>query len=150
GRAQRGTVAIFPNNRRALLAFVHDVLMAALSLAASLYLRLGDEAVDYRPQLTATYIVGFMLIAAIVFLLTGLYRGIWRYASVPDLFNIVRAVTLTVAVFLAVMFVLTRLEALPRSTMLINWFVLIALLGAPRLGYRLFKDRGLDHLLERT
>jgi len=143
-------VAIFSNNRRALLAFVHDVLMAALSLAAALYLRLGDDVVDYRPQLTATYIVGFTLIAAIVFLLTGLYRGIWRYASLPDLFNIVRAVTLTVAVFLPVMFVLTRLEALPRSTLLINWFVLIALLGAPRLAYRLFKDRGLDHILERA
>ncbi len=124
--------------------------MAALSLAVALYLRLGGEAVDYQPQLTATYIVGFTLIAAIVFLLTGLYRGIWRYASLPDLFNIVRAVTLTVAVFLPVMFVLTRLEALPRSTLLIDWFVLIALLGAPRLAYRLFKDRGLDHILERA
>ena len=143
-------MAIFSNNRRALLAFVHDVLMAALSLAAALYLRLGDDVVDYQPQLTATYIVGFTLIAAIVFLFTGLYRGIWRYASLPDLFNIVRAVTLTVAVFLPVMFVLTRLEALPRSTLLINWFVLIALLGAPRLAYRLFKDRGLDHILERA
>jgi FlaA1/EpsC-like NDP-sugar epimerase len=143
-------VAIFPNNRRALLAFAHDVLMAALSLVVALYLRLGGEVVDYRPQLTATYVVGFTLIAAIVFLLTGLYRGIWRYASLPDLFNIVRAVTLTVAVFLPVMFVLTRLEALPRSTLLIDWFVLIALLGAPRLAYRLFKDRGLDHILERA
>src|SRR5215510_12075928 len=143
-------VAIFPNNRRAFLAFVHDVLMAALSLAASLYLRLGGEAVDYQPRLTATYIVGFSLIAGAVFLFTGLYRGIWRYASLPDLFNIVRAVTLTVAVFLPVMFVLTRLEALPRSTFLINWFVLTALLGAPRLAYRLFKDRGLDHILERA
>ena len=47
--------------------------------------------------------------------------------------------TITVAVFLPVMFVLTRLEALPRSTLLINWFVLIALLGAPRLAYRLFR-----------
>ena len=33
--------------------------------------------------------------------------------------------------------------------MLIDWLVLIALLGGPRLGYRVFKDRGLDHLLER-
>ena len=48
------------------------------------------------------------------------------------------------------MFVLTRLEALPRSTLLIDWFVLIALLGAPRLAYRLFKDRGLDHIFERA
>jgi FlaA1/EpsC-like NDP-sugar epimerase len=90
------------------------------------------------------------LIAAVVFLLTGLYRGIWRYASLPDLFNITRAVSLTVLVFLPVMFVLTRLQALPRSTLLIDWFVLIALLGGPRLAYRLFKDRGLDHVLERV
>src|ERR1700751_4348386 len=143
-------VAIFPNNRRAFLAFIHDVLMAALSGVVSLYLRRGAEIVDYKPRLTSTYILSFTVIAASVFLLTGLYRGIWRYASLPDLFNIARAVTLTVAVFLAVMFVLTRLEALPRSTLLIDWFVLIALLGAPRLAYRLFKDRGLDHIFERA
>jgi FlaA1/EpsC-like NDP-sugar epimerase len=143
-------VAIFPNNRRALLAFVHDVLMAALSVVVSLYLRLGGDIVDYKPRLTITYILSFTVIAASVFLLTGLYRGIWRYASLPDLFNIARAVTITVAVFLPVMFVITRLEALPRSTLLIDWFVLIALLGAPRLAYRLFKDRGLDHILERA
>src|SRR5215468_9426261 len=143
-------VAILPNNWRALLAFLHDVLMAALSVVVALYLRIGGEIVDYQPRLTITYILSFTLIAASVFLLTGLYRGIWRYASLPDLFNITRAVTLAVAVFLPVMFVLTRLEALPRSTLLIDWFVLIALLGAPRLAYRLFKDRGLDHIFERT
>jgi len=55
-----------------------------------------------------------------------------------------------VLVFLTVVFVFTRLETLPRSTLLINWLVLIALLGGPRLGYRLFKDRGLDHIMERA
>ena len=143
-------MGILPNNRRAVFAFVHDVAMAALSLVVSLYLRLGSEIVGYEPRLTALYVVSFTVIAASVFRLTGLYRGIWRYASLPDLFNIARAVSLTVLVFLPVMFVLTRLEALPRSTLLINWFVLIALLGAPRLAYRLFKDRGLDHVLERA
>jgi FlaA1/EpsC-like NDP-sugar epimerase len=143
-------VAIFPNNRRALLAFLHDIAMAALSLVVSLYLRIGTDIVGYQSRLTAIYVVSFTLIAACVFLLTGLYRGIWRYASLPDLFNIARAVSLTLLAFLPVMFVLTRLEALPRSTLLIDWFVLVALLGAPRLAYRLFKDRGLDHVLERA
>jgi FlaA1/EpsC-like NDP-sugar epimerase len=143
-------VAIFPNNRRALLAFAHDTAMAALSVVISLYLRLGGEIVGYKPPLTATYVVCFTLIAAAVFLVTGLYRGIWRYASLPDLFNIARAVTLAIAIFLPVMFVITRLDALPRSTLLIDWFVLVALLGGPRLAYRLFKDRGLDHVLERA
>src|SRR6266699_2129895 len=130
-------VAIFPNNRRALLAFLHDVAMAALSLVASLYLRIGNEIADYEPRLTAIYVVGFTLIAGSVFLLTGLYRGIWRYASLPDLFNIARAVSLAVLVFLPVMFVLTRLETFPRSILLIDGFVLTALLGGPRLAYRL-------------
>jgi O-antigen biosynthesis protein WbqV len=143
-------VAIFPNNRRAFLAFLHDVTIAAVSIVASLYLRLGNDILDYEPKLTAIYVAGFTLIAAGVFLLTGLYRGIWRFASLPDLFNITRAVSLTVLVFLPVMFVLTRLETFPRSILLIDWFVLIALLGGPRLAYRLFKDRGLDHVLERV
>jgi len=143
-------VKIFPNNRRALLAFLHDVMIATVSIVASLYLRLGNSILDYEPKLTAIYVAGFTLIAAGVFLLTGLYRGIWRFASLPDLFNITRAVSLTVVVFLPVMFVLTRLETFPRSVLLIDWFVLIALLGGPRLAYRLFKDRGLDHILERV
>jgi len=146
----RGMVAIFPNNRRALLAYLHDVVMVPLSLVASLYLRIGNDIVHYEPRLTAAYVAAFTLIAAGVFLLTGLYRGIWRFASLPDLFNIARAVTLTVLIFLPVMFVVTRLELLPRSTLLIDWFVLITLLGGPRLAYRLFKDRGLDHILERA
>ena len=98
-------MTIFPNNRRAVFAFVHDIAMAALSFVVSLYLRLGGEIVGYQPRLTAIYVLCFTLIAAGVFLLTGLYRGIWRYASLPDLFNIARAVSLTVLVFLPVMFV---------------------------------------------
>jgi FlaA1/EpsC-like NDP-sugar epimerase len=143
-------VSLLPNSRRALLAFLHDVVMAALSFGAAFYLRLGDDFVRYEPRLTLLYGAMFTGVAAVVFLFTGLYRGIWRYASLPDLFNITRAATLTVLIFLPVMFVFTRLETLPRSTLLINWMVLIAFLGGPRLAYRLFKDRGLDHLLERS
>ena len=124
--------------------------MAALSFGIAFYLRLGDEALRYEPRLTLIHCLVFTGIAAAVFLMTGLYRGIWRYASLPDLFSITRAATLTVLIFLPVTFALTRLETLPRSTLLINWLVLIALLGGPRLGYRLFKDRGLDHVLERS
>jgi len=143
-------VSLLPNSRRALLAFLHDVAMAALSFGAAFYLRLGEDFIRYEPRLTLLYGLMFTGIAAVVFLFTGLYRGIWRYASLPDLFNIARAATLTVLIFLPVMFAVTRLELLPRSTLLINWLVLIAFLGGPRLGYRLFKDRGLDHLLERS
>jgi FlaA1/EpsC-like NDP-sugar epimerase len=143
-------VPLLPNSRRSLLAFLHDLVMAALSFGIASYLRLGDDVWRYQPRFTVFYGMTFAGIAAMAFLYTGLYRGIWRYASLPDLFNITKAATLSVVVFLPVMFLFTRLETLPRSTLFINWLVLIALLGGPRLGYRLFKDRGLDHILERA
>jgi O-antigen biosynthesis protein WbqV len=124
--------------------------MAGVSFALALYLRLGEEMLaKLEPRLIALYGVAFTLVAGAVFLVTRLYRGIWRYASLPDLFNIARAATLTELIFLPVMFLFTRLDTLPRSFLLINWLVLVALLGAPRLAYRLFKDRRLDHLFER-
>ena len=48
------------------------------------------------------------------------------------------------------MFLATRLEGLPRSLVGINWLLLVALLGGPRFAYRVYKDRSLDHLLERA
>ncbi len=143
-------MSIFPKSRRAIFAFLHDLAMAALSFVLAIYLRVGDDMLRIlEPKLIVLYGVAFTLIAGAVFLVTGLYRGIWRYASVPDLFNIARAAALTGLIFLPIMFLFTRLDTLPRSFLLINWLVLVALLGGPRLGYRLFKDRRLDHLFER-
>ena len=134
---------------RAQIAFIHDVVMAAVSFPLSVYLRLGErtasEAQDYL--LPGTILIA--AIAALVFKLSRMHRGIWRYASLDDLVAITKAVTLAILIFLPVLFLLTRLELFPRSVPFINWFVLMALLGGPRFAYRLFKDRRTEHLLER-
>ncbi|MGY0831574.1 polysaccharide biosynthesis protein [Azospirillum argentinense] len=128
---------------RASLVYLHDLTMTAISLVVALYLRVGQQAFDeYRdPLLTGLPIL--VLIGAVAFRFSGLYRGIWRYASVPDLAQLLRAVTMVVLCFVAVMFLLTRLESLPRSLPVILWFVQLVLLGGPRFAYRLVKDRRL-------
>ncbi|MBI4184331.1 MAG: polysaccharide biosynthesis protein [Proteobacteria bacterium] len=134
---------------RSLVAYAHDIVMAAASFVLSLYLRLGGEIATYPVDIIAEATGAFALVAAAVFLPMGLYRGIWRYASINDLVAIARAATLTLLVFLPVMFLLTRLEHIPRSSLVINWFVLMGLLGGPRLLYRLLKDRRLSITLDR-
>jgi FlaA1/EpsC-like NDP-sugar epimerase len=131
-------------------AFAHDVAMAALSFLLSFYLRVGDSLPAYSWKLIAVYDLSFAAIAAAVFWWTGLYRGIWRYASLPDMLALLRAVTIVMLLFFPAMFVLTRLDELPRSLPGINWLVLMALLGGPRFAYRAYKDRGLGHILERV
>ena len=134
---------------RSAVAFVHDVAMAAASFVLALHLRLGDRMLDFVGDSLLPGTAIFAAVAAAVFWAVGLYRGVWRYASMNDLLAIVRGVTLTILVFLPVMFMLSRLEGVPRSTLAINWLVLIFLLGAPRFVYRILKDGGLAHVLER-
>ena len=134
---------------RGYLVYSHDVILTVLSFYVSLYLRLGEKLFSFYPLETLLFsglLFGF--IAAIVFLHQGLYRGVWRYASLNDLIAITRAVTLVILLFLLVMFLWSRLDNFPRSNLAINWFVLMAMLGAPRFIYRLIKDRRLDLRLE--
>jgi O-antigen biosynthesis protein WbqV len=138
-----------PLGRRAVTAFVHDVAMAAVSFPLALWLRLGDHLMEQAGSFLLPGTALFAGVAALVFLLLGLYRGVWRYASLSDLIAILRAVTLVILVYLPVMFLLSRLQGMPRSALAINWFVLAFLLGAPRFLYRVLKDRGFNHLLER-
>ena len=122
--------------------------MAALSFILSVYLRLDLWILEYYSEewLAATLL--FTAIAAIIFWASGLYRGVWRYASLNDLWAIVRAVSLAVVIFAFAMFIWVRLEPLPRSVLVIEWFALMVLLGGPRFFYRLIKDRrfGLENI----
>lgn len=134
---------------RILLALAHDVVMAGLAQLLSIVLRYGELTALVPTGLIVFYTAGFAVIAGCVFLGLGLHRGIWRYTSFPDLMALVRAVTLTVAISGFVFFFATRLEAMPRSTFVICWFVMLALLGGPRFAYRAIKDRGLRNILAR-
>ena len=140
--------ARLPRLNRPSLAFLHDIVMAAGSFALSLYLRLGDMLYIYSPTLLVEGTVLFTVVSAGVFWFMGLYRGVWRYASLNDLAAIARSTTLAVLLFLLAMFLWTRLESLPRSLLVINWFILMAMLGGPRFLYRMVKDRRFEWRLE--
>lgn len=135
---------------RALAALCHDIFMAGLSFVLALGLRLGEGALPHFTNHLLPAWVLFVAVCGIVFWATGLYRGIWRYASMNDLAAIVKAVTIALMIYVPIAFLTTRAVDIPRSSVVINWFVLIFLLGAPRMAYRVFKDRGLRHLLERS
>jgi len=127
---------------RAHVAFAHDVVMAASSFVVALYLRLGDGL--WLLWSNGDLLLGvalFVAVAVPVFLSLRLYRGVWRYASTNDMVGLVRAATLTVLVFTVVLFLVNRLQTVPRSVLIINWLVLLTLLGGPRFIYRNFKDR---------
>lgn len=136
-------------NPRIAVVALHDVTMAAVSFELAVWLRYytygAPQNFGYLWEGTAL----FAATCAVVFWAMGLYRGIWYYASSRDLAAIAKAVTLAMLVFLPLMFALNRLGAFPRTALLINWPILVALLAGPRMLYRLVKDGNLHAVLER-
>ena len=118
-------------------------MVAAVSVGAALYLRLGNATFAMDPATAFTMTVCFAVIAGISFHCFGMYRGLWRYASTVDLLNIVKAVTVAILIFLPLIFTLNRLDPVPRSVPIIQWCLLIVALGGPRFAYRLLRDRPL-------
>lgn len=74
----------------------------------------------------------------------GLARGIWRFASIPDLWNILRAAVLGALVIALSLFLFNRLHGVPRTVLAAYPLCLIMLLGGPRLVYRMWRDYGLS------
>ncbi|HSR55109.1 MAG TPA: nucleoside-diphosphate sugar epimerase/dehydratase, partial [Alphaproteobacteria bacterium] len=119
---------------------IHDGAMAAVSFLIALYLRLGMDPMVYSRELVMVGTPIFTAVAVCVFAAMKLHQGVWRYASLPELWQIMRAVTVTILVYLLVLFWITRLDDQPRSTLVINWFILVVLLAGSRVAYRMFKD----------
>lgn len=85
--------------------------------------------------------MGIVLLAqGLVFWRVGLYRGLWRFASVPDLWNILKACGIGLVAIALGLFVYNRLEGVPRAVLVLYPFALAGLLGLPRLAYRAWKD----------
>jgi len=131
-------------NLRAL-AIVHDLFMivaAWVSARIGTLWLLGESSIGW--QQIAVEVNLILIIQGFLQWRAGLYRGVWRFASLPDLGNLVRAAVLGAVAGAAV---LLLLEATVELIVLMVWvfpILLLLLLGLPRLTYRVFKDMRLE------
>ena len=81
-------------NTRTLLVFFHDVAAACLAWLAAYWLRFNLELPERFALGLLDTIGPVVAVQSLFFFTFGLYRGIWRFASLPDLKRIVTAVGL--------------------------------------------------------
>jgi FlaA1/EpsC-like NDP-sugar epimerase len=123
---------------------VHDLAVTVLAWWLANTLRYAMLPYGQQLDLLSWQTLIVLGVQAMTFYWTGLYKGLWRFASVPDLWNILRAVVVGVVVIYLALFLYNRLEGVPRSVLLIYPVLLAILLGGPRLAYRYWKDSQLD------
>lgn len=130
--------------RHRAAAFTHDLLMVPVAWFGGLWLRFNLETIPepfWRRGLALLPLI--LVVHAVMFLYFGLYRGVWRFASMPDFIRIGKAVLAAVTVSAALVFLLTGMAQVPRSLFFLHGLLLLFLLGTPRFCYRWLKDHRL-------
>jgi len=137
-----------PLNGRSLLAFVHDTCAAALAWAALYWLRFNLEPPSaYFADMWRT-LAWILPLQAAIFVTFGLYRGMWRFASLADLQRIVLAAVVGTLLIPVVLVMLQMQTVVPRSVLVLYPVVLIFLMAGSRFTYRVWKEHRLYSPLE--
>jgi len=138
--------------RRQYLIIAHDLVATAAAIVLTFVLRFDGIRLAAKLQGLWLFLPPFLVYAAVIYFLVGLHRNKWRFTSVPDLMNIVRASTILAVSLLALDYVLVAPNALGefffgKVTILLYWLMQMFLLAGGRVAYRYYHYR---HTLQRA
>lgn len=129
-------------NPRTLAAFAHDLVAAVLAWMLAFALRFNF---DIPPEFYASAWQSLFWVLPLfgaLFFAFGLYRGLWRFASLSDLQHLVAAV-LTGALLTTAAVVFLGLGPIPRSVLVLHPLLLALAMGGSRFAYRGWKEHRL-------
>lgn len=129
-------------NPRTFAAFLHDLLAVGLSWWLAFAFRFNFEVPpDFLwPAINA--LIWVVPLFGGLFFAFGLYRGLWRFASLSDMRHILAAVASGSVMTLAAV-VFLELGPIPRSVMVMHPLLLALMMGGSRFAYRSWKEHRL-------
>ncbi|WP_297325689.1 nucleoside-diphosphate sugar epimerase/dehydratase [Nitrosomonas sp.] len=131
---------------RTLIAFAHDFVAVAVAWWLAYLLRFNFDIPAATLELLSIILPWIVLVQTSFFLWMGLYRGLWRYASLPDVKRIFVAVVTGTVTVLLMLWLLGLLADIPGSVILLAPLLLLLIMGGSRLLYRTWKERRLYNL----
>lgn len=126
---------------RRSVAFFHDLIMIPVAWIVAYWLSFGLGV--FPEDAWSTVIRDLLLVMPIqasVFWVFGLYRGVWRFASLPDLVRIGKSVVVGLLLTVFTIYAIFHLDGVPRPVPVIYGILLTCFLAMPRLFYRWQKD----------
>ena len=136
-------LSFFNNSRRALIV-AHDLFMTAAAVVISFYIRFEEAGLMERRETLFTFLPAFVVYAGFIYFIFHLYELKWRFASLPDLMNIVRAASVLAVSLLVVDYFLVAPNVFGqyffgKITIALYWVLQIVLLSGSRMAYRYFR-----------
>src|ERR1700681_2560947 len=136
---------------RMALILAHDLAAAVAAVLVAFYIRFEVAGIAQRWDLLLELVPGFVVYAAGVFSMFGLFKNKWRFTSLPDVMNIVKVATVLALTLLVLDYVLVAPNIygtflFGNITIALYGFLQIFFLAGTRVAYRYFRyTRTLQH-----
>src|SRR5215207_5046525 len=125
-------------HRQRFVEVLVDFALITASLAAAFLLRVDGTGTDYQRHIVAVSLPAILAARYAAFILLGLYRGVWRYASATDAVRVVVAVVVSEAVAVGFVALTNPFGDFPLDVYVIDALLCTALIAASRFGERAF------------
>ena len=124
--------------RNSAVVILTDILLIGLAFYLSCLLRFDFDIPQIHAAALKDVFPLVMLIKPVVFYNFDFYRGMWRYTSLTDLFNIFKATASSSLIIMGTILFVNRFENIPRSVFLIDWLLTGIFVAGFRIGIRLY------------
>jgi FlaA1/EpsC-like NDP-sugar epimerase len=131
--------------RRRFLVLLLDLFFIAAAYYLAILLRF-DFVLSSKTDPFLYVLPIILLLKAVVFVSSRLYRSMWRYASLPDAIEIFKTVSLASGVSWAGLVFLHEAHHFSRSIFLLDWGILLCLVVTSRLVWRVYRE---THIIPR-
>lgn len=126
--------------KRRIFEVILDVLLITLSYYASYVLLFGSFEESGNWLLFIQTLPLLVVIKLFSFLVTGVYRGLWRYTSVSDLITFVKGVTLASVLSVVAVLLIYRFENFSRAVFFLDGVLLLFAIVGSRLAFRMIRE----------
>lgn len=125
---------------KSLLVLLFDLLALGLAWCGAFWLRFNFVwPSDYNETILKGLAV-LLPVHVLAFWLAGLYRGIWIFASLPDLKRVFKAAGGSLAAMVLYALIFTPLPSVPRSLVVLFPLLLVAFMAGGRVAYRMWRE----------
>ncbi|MCP1727910.1 FlaA1/EpsC-like NDP-sugar epimerase [Natronospira proteinivora] len=129
------------------LVVLHDLLWIPVAIIMAYWMRFNLDTIPAEFHTSILVLIGVAVpIHAASYWYFGCYRGVWRFASMPDLFRLSKAIVVGALLAVTVVFLYDRLAGVPRSVVFLYPLFLIVATGGARAAYRVYKEFYLSRL----
>lgn len=124
--------------KRRILEILLDLVLMTLAYYGAFLLRFEGMIQGRQLQIFEHFLPAVLGVETIVFLLGGIYRGLWRYVGIEDVVIIVQCVVLAAAAAAAVILVAQLRPRLSIAVLILNAILLLLFVGGSRIAVKLF------------